>query len=472
MSEPVLINPEGGNVQPRRRFRFIHRLVWRLKRLHREGRLWSGMFGMVVRRLRWLPDRGKTVKVFCNDKVLTVRQCSKLLGVKIPTQYRAMADKYIDQTDLFDSVDDHESIVAAMWSTIDKRGAYSLNKETVYRRIDRDAASFRHWYGQSSFDHDDTVQMLRCYLRYRFVFAPAGFSAENYFTLGCFDRSFEEASQLFITTAQAFHFTVYRDKDYIKYFNNKVRFLATFSAFVNRDWLDMRQTNFEQFNDFCQRHGQLVTKPLTESQGLGIGIVPVPDSPRQRKRLYAQLVHHRLLIEQVIDQHVDLALVNESSLNTVRVHTIRRPNGQVDVVSAYVRFGHAGSMVDNFHSHGVAAMIDVATGITTTGGRDLAGGYFELHPDSHIQLCGFQVPCWHKVIAMATAAALVVPQVHHVGWDIAITDQGEAEMVEGNSFPSLSTTLQILDGCRGNIKTIYQPYFDEFDQNKSDVKAG
>jgi len=448
------------------------RRPWRkAMRLHREGELWPLLTGMTARRLRLVFTPPKTVQVLDGNPVLTVAQCCQLLRIAVPDEYRAERRLSVDQTDLLNDVDNRVSVVMSMRSVRDRHHTYSLDNEAVFKPNRRDAKSFKRWYDAMPGQHSD-VQLLRWYARYKYGFAPAGFSAENYITLRLYDTTLPQAQALFVTTRQAFHFTAYRDKAAIKYFNNKALFLSTFGAFVHRDWLDMRQAGLDEFLAFCQRHHEFVRKPLNQSQGLGIEVIVTPESPRDRVRLYRALVRGRVLAEQVIHQHPALALVNESSLNTVRVHTVRRPTGDIDVVVAYVRFGRGGSPVDNFHSQGVAALIDVATGVTTTGASNLRGDYFERHPESGVELIGFQVPCWDKVRSMATAAAAVIPQMHQVGWDIAVTDEGEAEMVEGNSFPSLSTTLQILDCFRGNIKPLYEKYFDEFDNWAATSRQG
>lgn len=444
--------------------RWARRWARKARRLWQAGTLWSQLAALLGRWWRRRFDWAKTIKIFDGAKVLTLRECCRLLGVVPPPEYARLGRVYIDQTALFDAVDDASTVAQSMRWVRDVHSQYSLNNERIFKGTQREAASFRRWHDTMLASRPMGIaELLRSYTRWRFVFAPAGYSAENYFTLGLEDRTLDEAQTLFVSTRQAFHFTAFRDRSFIKYFNNKVRFLKTFEAFVGREWLDMRVTSFDAFQEFCGRHREFVKKPITQSQGLGIEVINPPAGQTQLTKLFRELVKSRVLIEEVVHQHPALAEVNASSLNTVRVHTVRRPGGSIDVVTAYVRFGRQGSRVDNFHSFGVAALVDIATGVTTTSGRNLSGDCFDVHPDSGVPLPGFQVPCWHQVVAMAAAAAAVIPQMHHVGWDIAITSDGQAEMIEGNSFPSLSTTLQILDGLRGNIKPVYQKYFDEFD---------
>ena len=152
------------------------------------------------------------------------------------------------------------------------------------------------------------------------------------------------------------------------------------------------------------------------------------------------------------------------------IHTIRQPSGQTDAVAAYIRFGRKGNIVDNFHASGVAALIDLSTGRIDYGASDSFGDYHDCHPDSKLKFIGFQLPCWEQVIQTAVAATQELPQVHHVGWDIAITKDNDVEIIEGNSSPCVSNALQTVDAHRGNIKKIYQKYFDLFAEASSEKK--
>ena len=50
-------------------------------------------------------------------------------------------------------------------------------------------------------------------------------------------------------------------------------------------------------------------------------------------------------------------------------------------------------------------------------------------------IIGFEVPFFLEALAMCNQAALKVPQMRFVAWDVAITEDGPC-FIEGNSFPS------------------------------------
>ena len=77
-------------------------------------------------------------------------------------------------------------------------------------------------------------------------------------------------------------------------------------------------------------------------------------------------------------------------------------------------------------------MIDPATGIIITDGKDETNIVYEFHPDTNIRFKGFQIPKWKEVINVAKKAALAFDKTRYIGWDVAINDKGEVVIVEGN----------------------------------------
>ena len=47
---------------------------------------------------------------------------------------------------------------------------------------------------------------------------------------------------------------------------------------------------------------------------------------------------------------------------------------------------------------------------------------------------GYQLPMVPAAITLAKQAAMVLPQMRHIGWDVAITPEGPA-IIEGNEYP-------------------------------------
>ena len=50
-----------------------------------------------------------------------------------------------------------------------------------------------------------------------------------------------------------------------------------------------------------------------------------------------------------------------------------------------------------------------------------------------VEFEGFRPPCSKEAIELVKKAALVVPQVKYIGWDVCVTENGPA-IIEGNNY--------------------------------------
>lgn len=135
--------------------------------------------------------------------------------------------------------------------------------------------------------------------------------------------------------------------------------------------------------------------------------------------------------EEYLVQHPDLAKLNPSSVNTVRIYTFVESDHQVSIWGMYLRVGN-GLELDSISQGGIGLSFDEK-------GRTCApyftkNPYVEVsstHPLSHQPLFGIQFPYFEEMKKMACQSALLLPEVRVVGWDIAITPEGPC-LVEGN----------------------------------------
>ena len=159
-----------------------------------------------------------------------------------------------------------------------------------------------------------------------------------------------------------------------------------------------------------------------------------------RKAEKAEDIYERLVnqerphfFEEIIVQHPAVSAIYPYAINTVRLVTIQR-EGKVHVASACCRFGNYGHSVDNFNNGGMTAPVDEKTGEITDFPIDKTKVLYEKHPMTGAVFKGFVFPMWDQVLEMCTKAAMVVPQVGFIGWDVCITPDGPV-IVEGNDYP-------------------------------------
>ena len=224
------------------------------------------------------------------------------------------------------------------------------------------------------------------------------------------------------------------DKAYWHFFDDKAQFNETFSKWVHRDWLKIsEETSVEQLKKLCGDREALIGKPLEGSSGQGI-IKYTSDDWKDMEAFRKTLLKDQIgILEEVVIQHPDMARLCPTSVNTCRIATLLGDKQQ-GIVYAFLRIGN-GKVMDNVDCGGMAARIDLESGMLLTVGADKAGNRYEKHPMTGTDIVGFKIPYWEEAKKMCMDAAQKIPQMRFIAWDVAITENGPT-FIEGNSFPS------------------------------------
>lgn len=165
-----------------------------------------------------------------------------------------------------------------------------------------------------------------------------------------------------------------------------------------------------------------------------------------------------LIFESLIHQTEQFALLNESSVNTVRFMTCLYPDGHAEIIAAFIKIGRAGKCVDNAGDGGnVDVCVDVATGeikypVEFNGWRQVSN--IENHPDSGNPLNGVFINNWSNIKNEVVKFQQAFPYCKAAGWDIAITDEGPL-VIEVNDFWDRTGQYFIRKGWRNEIRNCY-----------------
>lgn len=213
-------------------------------------------------------------------------------------------------------------------------------------------------------------------------------------------------------------------------FDNKSKFNQQYSEFLGRAWLDIDQCTYDEFEDFISKYKQVISKIKNGSGGNGIEIINYKEG--LLSQYYKELKKKHVMLEEIIKQHESMKRFNPESVNTLRIVTIVDKSNTVKIMNAVFRAGNGEKCTDNFHHHGLAALVDEQTGIVITPAIDKSNVTYYVHPRTKCQIIGYQIPFWEKIIETVKQAALVNPQVRYVGWDIALTEKGDISIIEGN----------------------------------------
>lgn len=136
----------------------------------------------------------------------------------------------------------------------------------------------------------------------------------------------------------------------------------------------------------------------------------------------------------------DFALsLNDQTVNTMRVVTLLDPEtNQAFIAGAVQRIGVKKSMpMDNFTRGGLAAMIDLETGVlssATAHPDSLLRSKYSNHPETGAKIEGALVPGWEALKSEILSAASSLPMLKCVGWDFLLTSNGLVA-IEGNHHP-------------------------------------
>lgn len=266
-----------------------------------------------------------------------------------------------------------------------------------------------------------------------------GCSPDDYFRYEFYKKSNFERNKFITYRRSKKLIQKYNDANFVNILHDKRQFNQFFYKFIKRAWIDPDNSTIEQFGTFIKEYNNVIIKPITGGQGLGI-----------HKYIYSESDHIEdiynsfkgCLIEEVILQHYDLNEINPSSVNTVRVLTFLNEN-EVHIIACSLRIGSGNSCVDNLHAGGISASVDIKSGLVYVPGinNNFTRSFF--HPYSNKLLIGFQIPNWNKVIDTVKEAALMIPQIRYIGWDVAIMHDDVA-IIEANHDPG-HDIVQMID---------------------------
>lgn len=213
---------------------------------------------------------------------------------------------------------------------------------------------------------------------------------------------------------------------------DKQLFNKIYCKYIHRDWLYVLDSMDDEIRHFLSRHEVAIAKPTDGTRGHGVSKLDCGSALQEGQAFLDRAREQKLLLEEFVRQHPDLNAVNPSSLNTLRIATLRDKQGVVHVIGASLRAGNAGSVVDNLHAGGVQYPVDVETGLIIRSGMTHDGKKDILfHPSTHTKMIGFQIPNWEQIIASVKEAAAIPPHLRYIGWDVAVTEDG-CEFIEAN----------------------------------------
>ena len=192
----------------------------------------------------------------------------------------------------------------------------------------------------------------------------------------------------------------------------------------------------------CSNLKEAIIKPtLGGTWGVGVKLIHssegiVTDTSRSIIDLFASYKYN-YIVQERLEQHPDLAKLNPTSLNTIRVMSYHRGD-EVIILYAVIRIGRKGQIIDNETAGGIKADIDLQTG--RIKGSAMGGPTEARMPltDVGTPTDGYQIPCFDKVLETVKEMHLRIPYFNLIGWDMSVDIDGKPTLIEWNSAPQLS----------------------------------
>ena len=144
----------------------------------------------------------------------------------------------------------------------------------------------------------------------------------------------------------------------------------------------------------------------------------------------SELFNGNLIIQEVVNQAEELSSINPSSVNTLRVTTLRVGN-EIKHLSTVLRFGVAGAFVDNQRAGGASVGVD-SNGLLKKYSYDKYGNKAEKHPTSGVVFEGYSIPSYSDALCFVSSLHNQLPYFDMVSWDVIIEENYNPMLLEIN----------------------------------------
>lgn len=287
---------------------------------------------------------------------------------------------------------------------------------------------------------------------------------KEYYMYRFYELSEEDQAKMFLITHQRKLRKKYdTSKEFVNIICNKEKTNLYFSELVRRPWCVNTKASFEEFCEVFKDTKRIMYKPTGGHRGFGIEAFYL--NPDNMQEVYDKLkTYPEGVVEEFVVQHPAMSSLNPASVNSLRFvtlssfkHPVTKDGKHADVAYSIVRIGRGESIVDNLHSGGMVANVDLETGKLATNGADRNGFMFEAHPESGTAIKGFQVPYFEEARDLILKTIEEKKVEGYLGWDIAISETGP-KLLEVNTCPG-SDGLQTAHAQEGRgMKYVMDKY--------------
>lgn len=233
----------------------------------------------------------------------------------------------------------------------------------------------------------------------------------------------------------------YVDKNMIDVYLPNVKHPHTILKRINGYfYYENKPVSKQEAISLCQNISHAIVKPVLEHGGQGIQGLEVENGVTNINGwTIEQLFDYygdNFQIQERLKQHAKMNLLNDTSVNTIRIVTYRSEM-EILVIYSVVRIGKKGAVVDNQCAGGISTVIgeDGKLGGTAFAGFTADGVG---KTDSGVELDGFEIPSYHQAVETVKRLHYQLPYFNLIGWDVAINEEGDPVIIEWNAGVGLS----------------------------------
>jgi hypothetical protein len=192
---------------------------------------------------------------------------------------------------------------------------------------------------------------------------------------------------------------------------------------------DYQAISHEHFISLIKKEKRVIVKKSVDSEG-GKGIVFYDIAKDDDSLLYDCMKTKSFVVQEVINQHSELAKLHPESINTIRIMTFFF-EGDVHILSAVVRMGIGGSKVDNASSGGIVCGVK-DNGTLKNIAYDTKANRYYVHPSgTHFE--DVRIPNYDECITLCKRLAPRFVQFSRlISWDLSINTEGHPILIEAN----------------------------------------
>ncbi len=246
-----------------------------------------------------------------------------------------------------------------------------------------------------------------------------------------------------------------------------IKILAIIKSRVVHNCENLPMTIYDLLKNYLKYDNSvLVCKPEFGAGGKGIilvsrnkGVYLVNNKPAAEEKILSYFGRNEnYIVQEQFVQSKEMARINNSSVNTLRIFTQIKDN-KVVLPACILRMGLNNSFVDNLSQGGLMNIVNVDNGFLSDYAlKGLGDKRYNEHPDSKYVFKNNKINNWEEIKSEIIKYAHLLKECKDIGWDIAVGEKG-FKVLEINISHGMYYS-QILYGGMRKILGIYPELYN------------